>query len=178
MKYSIIFLCVVVVKLFINASKYFQAKYLRRKYQESLTIKGKNFDEYIPQAKKLLVDIGAGKMAIPIAQRLGYQQIATSRAVIVDNLSSARSDIVGVALSLFDETVGTYRMRMLDSISPVYWIETLIFLPARALTYLGFASDSIISKLFQFIYWIATPLLIVVRTELYQQLLFLLQQAK
>lgn len=48
MKYSIIFLCVVVVKLFINASKYFQAKYLRRKYQESLTIKGKNFDEYIP----------------------------------------------------------------------------------------------------------------------------------
>lgn len=51
MKYSIIFLCVVVVKLFINASKYFQAKYLRRKYQESLTIKGKNFDEYIPQAK-------------------------------------------------------------------------------------------------------------------------------
>lgn len=178
MKYVIIFLCVVVVKLYINASKFFLAKRLRERYTDSFKRDGKPFEEYIPQIRKMFIDIGAGNTAIPVVQPLGYHQVANTTVEIIKNLDSRRSDIVGTILSLFDEAVGTYRMRMLESISPSYWIETLLFLPSRALKYLGCEPDKLIIKLFQLIYWIAAPLLIAFRSELYQQLLILLQQAK
>lgn len=178
MKYVVIFLCVVAVKLYINASKFFSAKRLREKYKDSFKNDGKPFEEYIPQTRKMFIDIGAGNTAIPVAQPLGYHQIATTNAEIIKNLDSRRSDIVDTIMVLFDEAVGTYRMRMVESISPSYWIETLLFLPSRALNYLGCNPDKLISKLFQLVYWIAVPLLIAFRSELYQQLLLLLQQVK
>lgn len=178
MKYVVIFLYVVAVKLYINASKFFSAKRLRERYTDSFKSDGKPFEEYIPQTRKMFIDIGAGNTAIPVVQPLGYHQVANTTVEIIKNLDSRRSDIVGTILSLFDEAVGTYRMRMLESISPSYWIETLLFLPSRALKYLGCEPDKLISKLFQLIYWIAVPLLIAFRSELYQQLLILLQQAK
>lgn len=178
MKYVVIFLCVVAVKLYINASKFFCAKRLREKYKDSFKNDGKPFEEYIPKTRKMFIDIGAGNTAIPVAQPLGYHQIATTNAEIIKNLDSRRSDIVDTIMVLFDEAVGTYRMRMVESISPSYWIETLLFLPSRALKYLGCEPDKLISKLFQLIYWIAVPLFIAFRSELYQHLLLLLQQAK
>ncbi len=178
MKYVIIFLCVVVVKLYINASKFFLAKRLRERYTDSFKRDGKPFEEYIPQTRKMFIDIGAGNTSIPVAQPLGYHQVATTNAEIIINLDSRRSDIVTTIMGLFDEAVGTYRMRMVESISPSYWIETLLFLPSRALTYLGCKPEALIAKLLQLLYWIATPLLIFFRSELYQQFIVLLQKAQ
>lgn len=63
--------------------------------------------------------------------------------------------------------VGVYRMRLIESFSPRYWIETVIFLPSRIIQYLGGKSDSLFAKLLQILYWIFTPLLIAVRDKIY-----------
>lgn len=108
---------------------------------------------------------------------MGYRKVASYNASITDNLSSKRADIVAGALEMFDKTVGVFRMRFLESISPLFWIEFFIFLPRRIVNYLGGEPDRIPVKLLQLIYWVAAPLLIAFRTEFYEFIITLIEHS-
>lgn len=175
-KILLIFALVVVVKFALNLSKFLFACRLRDKYQKSFTQNGKAFEEYIPQAKKLFVDADLGKNTISVVEPLGFRQIATHQINVIENLGNRRRDIVATAMGLFDELVGTYRMRMLESLSPRYWIEAIIFLPRHLIRYLGGKPNGLFTKIFQIIYWLATPLLLAFRTEIYNFVVALIEK--
>lgn len=177
-KFLIAFVIIVVVKFFTNMSKYHQAKQLRAKYHASFYDDGEPFDEYIPMAKKLCKDAGLDYVSIPVTQPVGYSHIASFKAKISDNLSSRRSDIVGAALSLFDEMVGVYRMRMRECFSLQFWVDVIIFLPKHVMQYLNGNPENVFAKLIQLIYWVTAPLLVLFRSEIYQFLIKLLEQAQ
>jgi hypothetical protein len=58
---------------------------------------------------------------------------------------------------------GILKKRMIEALSPLYWINTLIFLPQNIITYLGFSPDNkkteSIMKVINVIYWIVAILI-------------------
>ena len=136
---KIIFVCAVIIllKFSTNTMKWISAKRLRAQYQESFYKDGKPFSEQIPQARKLFIDAGLNKHTIHVMESVGYGHVVSFNAIVVDNLDSKRADMVSSALELFDQLVGTYRMRMIESLSPADWIDVVIFLPRYIVKYLG-----------------------------------------
>lgn len=167
MNIILILILLIITKSFINTSKLLSARHLRKKYHESFTKNGKSFSEYIPQAKKLFIEAGFSQISIPVIQPLGYGKLTPLNALIVDNLDSKQENLVTTILTMFDELVGVYRMRLLESISPRYWIEAIVFLPRHIAEYLGKKPDSFPFKLIQVLYWFITPFLIAFRTKIY-----------
>lgn len=62
-------------------------------------------------------------------------------------------------IAKFHEAIGVYKSRLLETFSPIYWIEFAINLPKKILEYLGIAPESIVIKIFQLIYWIVGAVL-------------------
>lgn len=176
MEFVVFFCAVVIVKILVNASKLFEASRLRRIYEKSFTKDGKCFTEYVPRAKRLFVDAELSDSSIQVTESIGHGKIAAFSASIVENLDSRRADMVSAVARKFDELVGVYRMRLLDSFSPMYWIESIVFLPSRIAKYLGKKPDGLAAKLFQILYWIFTPILLLFRTELNDFVISLIKQ--
>ena len=167
---KIIFVAAVAIllKFSTNTMKWISAKRLRMQYQKSFSKDGEPFSERIPQARKLFVDAGLDKHTIHVMERIGYGHAVSFNAVIVDNLDSERTDMIASALELFDQLVGTYRMRMFESLSPAYWIDVVIFLPRYIVKYLGGKESGIGAKILQLAYWVVTPLFLAFRIDIYQ----------
>lgn len=172
------FVGIIFVKFFINLSKLITAKKLRTKYEKSFVSGGPSFNEYIPQTRKLLADANLDKASIAVSERLGNFQVASFTAKVSDNLDSRRADFVSSTITLLDQTVGVFRMRMMESISPRYWIEAIIFLPRNAIKYLGGKPSSFSSKLLQVIYWVLTPILVAFRSDIYNFIIELIGKAQ
>lgn len=177
LEYSLIFVGMVALKFFFNAAKLKCAKRLRDRYFSSLTENGPQFSEYIPQMRKLIFDAGLGNASIAVCEPIGYKRIASFNARVADNLDNRRADVVTAAVSLLDQTVGVFRMRMMESVSPRFWIEFVLFLPRNTVQYLGGKKDGFTAKMLQLLYWIATPFLIAFRTDIYEYVIRILRKA-
>jgi hypothetical protein len=70
------------------------------------------------------------------------------------NLSNRREDVVMLIVSMFHKAMGVYKSRMWETINPLYWIESIIFLPRQLFTYLRVPPESVLIKLGQAIYWL------------------------
>lgn len=101
----------------------------------------------------------------------GYGMLATYRLSVMDNIALKDKNIVARLTTMFDEAVGEYRHRIIDTINPIFWLEAVIFLPQKILTYLGMNTDSVFTKIFQLIYWIGTVLVWLFNDQLRSYLL-------
>ena len=75
----------------------------------------------------------------------------------------------------FIRAKGYFRMCLLECISPLYWVQLVVFLPGKMLGYAGISSDKMISKFLQIAYWLLTPLFLCFRTQIYDFIIQLLQ---
>lgn len=64
-----------------------------------------------------------------------------------------------------------FQSRFNETFSPIYWIQVIVFAPQKLLLYFDIPATSIISKFFQLIYWILTPITIFYRDTLTSYLL-------
>lgn len=167
----------ILVKAFLNLSRLSEAKMLRERYENSLKEGVDVFSEYIPRAKKLFRDAGLSDVKIPTMQPVGYNKVVSINASLVENLGIRRADFVASTLPLFDEMVGVFKMRLKDSISPRYWIETVLFLPQKAMLYIGIKENAF-SKILQIVYWVAAPLLVAFRSDVYEYIAELFSQVQ
>ena len=51
--------------------------------------------------------------------------------------------------------IGEYEHKCKETFNPFYWLKIIIFLPQNAIAYVGGNADGLLSKVFNFIYWIA-----------------------
>lgn len=177
LKIAFIIALAVLVKAALNAAKLSEAKKLREQYKTFLKNESESFSEYIPRAKKLFRDAGLSDVKIPAMQPVGYDKAVSLYASLVDNLGSRRSDFTASILPLFDEMVGVFKMRLKDSVSPRYWIETVLFLPQKALCYIGFKENAL-SRFLQIVYWFSVPLLVAFRSDIYEYITELFSQVQ
>lgn len=80
---------------------------------------------------------------------------ATSRTFsYFDNIHMKRQDIVEQISLSFQMAIGDYKSRVRESINPIFWLETLIFLPAKIVGYPGLSESSTVAKIANVLGWI------------------------
>lgn len=147
LKLLILFGCIVCYKALFNFYNYrtcqrYYALYLRwfaDDNEELLQSRGRII--------KLLKRAGVQDSSIPTSQPIGYWQLANFNASAFDNFPSKIADFAAMMNSKFQEAIGEYRSRILDSVNPLYWIDTILFLPKHFLNYLGINQSSLSFKI-------------------------------
>lgn len=155
MRIIIIILICLICKIAINFYYLQRIKQLQNLYIEYWSNKDRNnCPQYISEIKDLFQKANVNDKQIGYTQPLGFNQIQTGNASVIENMFVNNKRIVASALDLFDETLGTYKRRILETFNPVYWIEFILFLPRNIVKYLGFNEDTVFTRFFQLLYWI------------------------
>lgn len=159
-------------------SGYIRVSYYENKYKQYITGKGDEFASHTAPIKKLLKQAGISDSTITAVDFLGYGHFQTAQASVVENLSVKRGDVIADALNMLAKAKGTFLMNLRECFSPLYWVQLVLFLPVKLCEYLGVSGDKLVPKLLQLLYWISAPLLLIFRSQLYEFVVQLLQQAK
>lgn len=156
-----IILAVVVIisyKFITNFIAYLNCRRLSEYYRLWLSDKKEDFPTYKRNVMLLFKKANIKDSSIPATQKIGYGKIASFKASSFDNFPSAHQDFVSDIFFKFEEALGVFRLRMLDSINPLYWIESLLFAPKHLLEYFGLnlekSSSKIINSLLLCIWWL------------------------
>jgi hypothetical protein len=148
------FICVLLLKLVINLSKYIRAKRYLSKYWKWLAKGDTKLLEHKTQVIKILKDAGVEDALIGSVELVGYGYVRTGNASTFENFPNARQDVAHATVRMFHQAIGVYRSRMFETFNPLYWIEAIINLPKQTLVYLGLPSESIVIKIAQLVWWI------------------------
>lgn len=138
-----------------NLSRYIQCKRLLAVYERYIKEPKWTFVENQLQVINLFKGAGVEDSTVTHVEEIGYGNLQSSRPSVFKNMPVRREDIVRITLGMFHRAIGVYRSRMIETINPLYWIETIIFLPRQILNYLGVTPESVIIKIAQLIYWLA-----------------------
>jgi hypothetical protein len=149
-----IFLGIVVLRLVINVTKYFQCKHYLKEYLHWVVDPTWGLVEHKSKVLKLLQDAGVKDSHRGIAQPLGFMQIQTSNVSVMANFPNRRDDFFVLTRGMLHQAIGVYRSRILETFNPLYWIEFIVNFPKQVLSYLGVSPEKLVVKIAQFVYWV------------------------
>lgn len=156
-KFLIIFICIFLYKLLLNISNFYKCKKFKAGYYKWINGNHQNYPTYKSEVLNLLKKAGVKDSKIPVAQPLGAGKLTTCNVSVMDNFPLPYNQHVFSTNSMFDEAVGTYRLRIKECFSIFYWIELIVFFPKHILLYININSEQFIFKilnvLFTFIWW-------------------------
>lgn len=176
MKYMVIcFIIVFVYRLLTNVSALIRLNYYDRKYTTYLSHPENNFAVYTDPIVRLFKAAGITDRSIPFVQPMGYGQGLAGHATLFMNIANRSNDAMANMLECFAEAKGTFRHRIIENFSPLFWINCVLFLPKTVLEYLGVKGESLITKVFQLLYWMAAPILVFFRDQIYEHVLSLIR---
>lgn len=166
----IVAVCLLLLKFVLNLVRFFRIKRYLTRYKRWHASRDEKFLESKSQVVKLLQDAGIRDHRITVSQPVGYGNLQVIQVSIMDNFPDLSQDMSTPAQRLMREAIGTYRARMLQTFNPLYWIESLIYLPREVLGYLGVPAENIVVRIGQLLWWALTTLLafllVVYRPEL------------
>ena len=91
---------------------------------------------------------------------IGFGRAQQQHMSALDNLTFLNIDILREGRTILTRAKGYYKVEALKSFNPLFWIEFIVFLPRELFKYFGFdinsKSISIISKIIQIVYWLAS----------------------
>lgn len=173
---GIFFFACLLFRLLTSVSGYIRTKYYERKYMDYLSHKIDSFTEYTAPIVKLFKEANVDDSSVAVADPVGFGYIRTGNASVFQNMAVLRTDVAAMVQRSFKKAIGTYRSRIIECFSPLFWVKYVLYLPSHILEYIGLDANSVTTKIIQVVYWILTPLLIVCRTELYELIVQLLTQ--
>lgn len=168
------FLCVWGYRLATNVSGLLRLNHYDREYSLYLSNPEKNFAENTGPLVQLFKAAGVADRQIPYVEPMGYGQLLQGHTLLFSNIGNLRDSVVANMIACFAEAKGVYKHRILENFSPLFWIRSILFLPRTLLAYLGVKGDSLITKLFQLLYWLVMPFLVAFRENLYQYIVSLI----
>ncbi|HAT1932904.1 TPA: hypothetical protein I8028_001970 [Legionella pneumophila] len=116
---------------------------------------------------QILTKCGVKDFGVFITTPTGYGHVEHKQVSILQNLQFVGQlgefNIPSTIDIYLIQAKGILKKRMIEAFSPLYWINTLIFLPQNIITYLGFSLDNkkteAIMKVINVIYWIVAILI-------------------
>lgn len=167
MNYIYIFISVVLLKFLYNLINYlenFRLYKIWTNYFDKLIKKKKcsNAITYTRNIEEHFKLANISNASIPFSIPIGYGQVATSEATMFENIFANDKRVIPYINNAFLEARGFFKKRMLESFNPMYWLKLIIYLPKNIIKYLGLNTDTIFTKIFQIIFWIADTLLFVI----------------
>jgi hypothetical protein len=159
-RFVAIFLIIVVAKVVYNIRNLLWMKYYFKKYEEYRKSGGKGW--YIRERKQRIVGLfgkaGVKDNYIPFEQLAGEPPVQTvhhiARLSVFQNITELRQGIVPYIVSAFKEAIAVFKHRIVQSFSPIYWLESFLFLPKKTLTYLGINGNSVFGRVSQLVWWL------------------------
>lgn len=122
-----------------------------------LTIIGNKYDKFIKSEYSYF------SIFVPSFRKIIDKSDLSYRLIYVDLYCTNDYDNV---IEIIRDALAIFLNRILESLNPLYWIETIINLPKTALIYLGLPSESVFIKALQLIWWILAPICIIFRDKL------------
>ena len=145
--------------LLINTYRLVRIKALHKEYNEyfqGLAQDNASWDfvQRQSEVKDLLVKSGVGNPTLPRVEALGLGQVLNHNLNVIDNMVTNDQEIVQHMVHLFYMAEGTFSFRIRQSINPIFWLETIIFLPSLILGFVGVPSTSSLSKIANIAVWL------------------------
>jgi hypothetical protein len=153
-KYLLYFAIVFAYKLITNGIKYLKCKSFKFGYYQWLNGENDSFPTYRSEIISLFKCANIEDLCVPAATPLGFGQLATFKSSAFTNFPSKVYEQAVLTEKLFNDAIGVYRTRTIESFSPVYWINAIVFLPKNLLCYLGLKPENVIIKLLQLSWWL------------------------
>lgn len=119
---------------------------------------------------RLVAHANISDRVIPRLHHLGYGKAYKISLGVIDQFPSTDPELVEASIFLIQSALGVYRDRMKNAINPLWWIDTLIFLPRAILTYLNISAESVIVRLGQLVWWALGLLLVAYKSEILHQI--------
>ena len=119
---------------------------------------------------RLIRHAGISERVIPHLHDLGYGKACHVNLGVIDQFPSKIPEIAEASTLMIQTALGVYKDRMMNAFNPLWWIDTLIFLPRRILMYLNISAESIIIRPGQLVWWSICLLFTAYKTEIIGQL--------
>lgn len=129
-----------------------RCKSLQNGYFEWIKNTNADYTSYRREVLDLFKKANINDAYIPTAQPIGFMQISTFKASVQQNFPSLVTTHVSAVMTMFDESIGVYRLRIKECFNPIYWIDCVIFLPKNILTYLNLDSEKVAFKMLNVIF--------------------------
>lgn len=163
-----IFAILVLFKAFCNFVYLISAKYYYKKYLSWSKKNNVNIIRYRHSIAKLFKRANVKEHNISRIRPLGYSQIQAVQISAIENIGVLDKELLIHTVTLFEESIGVFKSRMIESFNPLFWIELIIFLPRSIISYLGFKPESIFVRILQVLWWLITPVAIFFRDYINQ----------
>lgn len=154
MKLLILIGLLVLYKFLTNFINFWKCKSYFLKYQAYSKNPQWEFHQESTEIKHLFRSAGLEDGLVPFLEPAGHGQLLSGNVSVMNNLlNTVDQKIVGNVVGLFHQAIGVYRHQMWQAFSPLYWVNTFIFLPREVLGYMGLDTEKVVVKIFQIIYW-------------------------
>ena len=157
-------LCIPAYKLLNNSILYWRMKSLHYKYwcwlasNEGFADLAKSRSSFKSLMKKADIDDCIVPKTIPT----GYMSVAHVNYPVLEQFPSREESFVVATNTKMLEAMGVFKSRCIETVNPIYWINTVIFLPKKVISYLGVSAESILIKLAQLIWWIVCLIITII----------------
>ena len=155
----VVAVCVPLLKLILNLVRYLQLRRYLSKYKKWHASRDEKFLESKAQVVKLVRDAGVDDQHLNVSEHVGGGNLRVFKASVLDNFPHFESDMSSAAQRLMREAIGAYRARMIEAFSPIYWVESVLYLPRTVLRYLDLPAEGTGAKIAQLVWWIIGVLL-------------------
>lgn len=151
-----LFLAIFLYKLLINVYKAYRCNSLYKLYLKWLMDNGSFDITYtIPEVIDLLKDYSDN--FVPVVQPAGLGVVHSIKANVLLQYPSRLSDIALAQVNLFDRALATYKYNAKQSLTPLYWLDVIIWFPKTIVHFLGINTElkavKVCYLLMQLIYW-------------------------
>lgn len=176
MNYIFLFFLIFCYKLASNGFYYAKAKKFKKRYEAYIYARSMDtdYDITIEQRSVDIIDLFQhAHIESPIVfttEPAGYGRARDLSVYAFKNMFADNINIVGNILMCFDTSISYFRKGMNDCFNPLFWVESIIFLPRVIISYLGLDTKSILTRIFQLIYWIIAFIYAVYSNEFNQMI--------
>jgi len=167
----LILLALVVARFIIYFTKLQSTKKYFRLYEDYIQKPTFEFHQHGPQIVQLFKDADLSDFQIHRIEPVGYGKLRTINTSGYANITLIEADVVGTMRSKFNEAIGVFRHRMLQSINPLFWLEFAFKLPQFLFEFVGVLPDKIVVKVALIIYWLVALFLGLKKFDLIDQLI-------
>lgn len=186
MKFFIyIFASAVILRFILNFNRFFTLKtaiakqdlFIRANFKDASEddIKkgnkaGKWVESHLMDIKKLVVKAGVNDMVHSYMEFIGYGHVQQQHMSVLDNILYTKDmRFPTESRDIMNRAMGYYKVEAIKGFNPIFWIEFIIFLPKQIVEYFASGSESkslsVITKIIQLLYWIASLIVIYITNK-------------
>lgn len=180
-----VFLAIVLIRFILNYSKYLFLKKAITKHDIFARSHFKNASESdkkdgekagswlearLIEISKSVLNAGIHDIVHSFMKPVGYNHVQEQKMSVLENLLYYKDvNTLLQANDLMRRAKGYYWFESIKSINPIFWIEFIVFLPKEIVNYFASGNESkslsIVTKIIQLLYWIASLIVIFITNK-------------